>query len=72
MEPVPEEPVVERVADVAARAPRERPLVELKNVAAGYTDPSGARVEVAHDLNLTLGRGEMAYLIGPTGSGLPQ
>ena len=38
-------------------------------MAAGYTDPSGARVDVATDLNLTLQRGEMAYLIGPTGSG---
>ncbi|WP_424520366.1 cell division ATP-binding protein FtsE [Rubrivirga sp.] len=64
------EPVVERVSDAAPQpTPRERPLVELRNVAAGYTDPSGARVDVATDLNLTLKRGEMAYLIGPTGSG---
>ena len=51
------------------RSPRERPLVEVKNAAVSYRDPSGARVEVAQDLSLTLGRGEMAYLIGPTGSG---
>ena len=63
------DPVVERVSDSVPSPPRERPLVELKNVAEGYTDPSGARVEVATDLNLTLNRGEMAYLIGPTGSG---
>ncbi len=50
------------------RAP-ERPLVELQNVSVGYTDPTGARVEVGSDLTLTLQRGEMAYLIGPTGSG---
>lgn len=43
--------------------------MELRNVAAGYTDPSGHRIDVASDLNLTLRRGEMAYLIGPTGSG---
>ncbi|MEL6616829.1 MAG: ATP-binding cassette domain-containing protein, partial [Bacteroidota bacterium] len=47
----------------------ERPLVEVKNAAVSYRDPSGARVEVASDLNMTLARGEMAYLIGPTGSG---
>ena len=65
-------PAVERVAESQVPAlaePRERPLVELKNVAVGYTDPAGGRVEVASDLNLTLARGEMAYLIGPTGSG---
>lgn len=50
-------------------ASRERPLVEVRNAAVSYRDPSGARVEVASDLNMTLARGEMAYLIGPTGSG---
>ncbi len=57
-------------ADAASpvRAP-ERPLVEIQNVSVGYTDPTGARVEVGSDLTLTLQRGEMAYLIGPTGSG---
>ena len=64
------EPPVERVADTLTAPPlTERPLVELQNVAVSYTDPSGARVDVASDLNLTLNRGEMAYLIGPTGSG---
>ncbi|MDT7857439.1 ATP-binding cassette domain-containing protein [Rubrivirga sp. S365] len=61
--------VLDRAAAPAAGPPRERPLVEIKNVAVGYTDPTGHRVEVASDLNLTLARGEMAYLIGPTGSG---
>ncbi|HEX8298327.1 MAG TPA: ATP-binding cassette domain-containing protein [Rubricoccaceae bacterium] len=67
------EPTVERISDApaapSAAPPAERPLVELSHVAVGYTEPGGARVEVASDLNLTLGRGEMAYLIGPTGSG---
>ena len=63
------EPTVERAAEAPAAYSAERPLVELSHVAVGYTDPSGARVEVASDLNLTLARGEMAYLIGPTGSG---
>ncbi len=53
----------------AAPPSRERPLIEIRNAAVSYRDPSGARVEVAQDLNLTLARGEMAYLIGPTGSG---
>ena len=48
---------------------RERPLIDVRNAAVSYTDPSGGTVEVASDLNLTLARGEMAYLIGPTGSG---
>lgn len=51
------------------RPSRERPLIEVRNAAVSYRDPSGARVEVAQDLNLTLHRGEMVYLIGPTGSG---
>ena len=61
--------VLDRVSAPAPGPPRERPLVEVRNVAVGYTDPSGHRVEVASDLNLTLRKGEMAYLIGPTGSG---
>ncbi len=66
------DPVVERISDTLASPTAtvgERPLVELQNVAASYVDPSGARVDVASDLNLTLKRGEMVYLIGPTGSG---
>lgn len=54
---------------VLSAAPRERPLVELNHVAVSYPGPAGGRVEVAGDLTLTLNRGEMAYLIGPTGSG---
>ncbi len=69
----PVDPAVDRVSDYAAPpsagAPRERPLVELRNVAASYVDPTGARVDVASDLNLTMRPGEMVYLIGPTGSG---
>ena len=57
------------VADAPPRPKRRRALVEIKNAAISYRDPTGARVEVAQDLNLTLARGEMAYLIGPTGSG---
>jgi len=47
----------------------EGTLVELRNVAVSYPGHSGERIEVAGDLSLTLGKGEMAYLIGPTGSG---
>jgi cell division transport system ATP-binding protein len=47
----------------------EGPLVELRNVAVSYPGPDGGRLPVAGDLSLTLGKGEMAYLIGPTGCG---
>ena len=47
----------------------EGTLVELRNVAVSYPGHSGERLEVADDLSLSLGKGEMAYLIGPTGSG---
>ena len=60
---------VDRPAPPPPRVEQAPPLVELRNVAVGYTDPTGHRVEVASDLNLTLRKGEMAYLIGPTGSG---
>ena len=63
------DPVLDRSTAADSGAPRERPLVELRNVSAGYADPSGHRVEVASDLTLSLQKGEMAYLIGPTGSG---
>ena len=73
LSPAPVDPAVDSVPDSSAPpsagVPRERPLVEIRNVAAGYTDPNGSRVEVTSDLSLTLNRGEMAYLIGPTGSG---
>lgn len=48
---------------------QDQPLVELRNVAVSYTGPDGVRLPVASDLSLTLQKGEMAYLIGPTGSG---
>jgi len=60
-------PLVEGAGGPARSA--EAPLVELRNVAVGYDTPGGDRLQVARDLNLTLKKGEMAYLIGPTGSG---
>ena len=63
------QPVVDRVSESTPPPVTERPLVEVTNVSVGYADPSGVRVEVGSDLNLSLQRGEMAYLIGPTGSG---
>ncbi len=47
----------------------EGTLVELRNVAVSYPGHSGERLEVAGDLSLSLDKGEMVYLIGPTGSG---
>src|SRR5690606_31693424 len=48
----------------------EGPLVELRNVSVSYPGPDGAgRIPVASDLSVTLQKGGMAYLIGPTGSG---
>jgi cell division transport system ATP-binding protein len=69
-----ENPFVTRsLLDEAGAAPRtaevEAPLVELRNVAVSYEAPGGDRLQVGRDLTLTLRKGEMAYLIGPTGSG---
>ncbi len=47
----------------------EGTLVELRNVSVSYPGHSGERLKVAGDLSLELAKGEMAYLIGPTGSG---
>jgi cell division transport system ATP-binding protein len=44
-------------------------LIELKSVSASYPLPDGSRRTVLENLSLTLEQGEMAYLIGPTGSG---
>lgn len=70
----PANPIIERVGtgsqdqSPGAVLPA-RPLVELQNVSISYPEPSGRRLVVSNDLNLSLNRGEMAYLIGPTGSG---
>ena len=44
-------------------------MIELHNVTFSYPVPSGERRPIAENLSLRLGRGERAYLIGPTGSG---
>ena len=44
-------------------------MIDLKNVTASYPLPDGTRRTVLENLTLTLEQGEMAYLIGPTGSG---
>ena len=49
------EPIVERISESPplplGATPTERPLVELKNVAASYFDDDGSKVDVARDLN---------------------
>ncbi|HMB91552.1 MAG TPA: ATP-binding cassette domain-containing protein [Rhodothermales bacterium] len=44
-------------------------MIEFKSVSASYPLPDGSRRMVLENLSLTLEQGEMAYLIGPTGSG---
>jgi cell division transport system ATP-binding protein len=44
-------------------------LIELKNVTVSYTLPTGSKRVVFEDLSLRIRRGEMVYLVGPTGSG---
>ena len=45
-------------------APRPRPLLELKSVRAGY-----GKAEVLHDVDLTVGAGELVAVIGANGAG---
>lgn len=44
-------------------------MVQLRDVSVSYPLPEGGAREVLRDVNVTLKKGEMAYLIGPTGSG---
>ncbi len=44
-------------------------LIELKNATVSYTLPNGSERVVFEDLSVKIGRGEMVYLVGPTGSG---
>jgi cell division transport system ATP-binding protein len=44
-------------------------MLELRDVRVSYPLPEGGRHVVLEDVNLSLEKGEMAYLIGPTGSG---
>ncbi len=43
--------------------------IALKNVTASYPLPDGSRRTVLENVSLEINRGEMVYLIGPTGSG---
>ena len=44
-------------------------MIDFNNVTASYPLPDGTRRIVLENLTLKLEQGEMAYLIGPTGSG---
>jgi cell division transport system ATP-binding protein len=44
-------------------------VIDLRDVTVSYPLPDGTRREVFENLTLSLKQGEMAYLIGPTGSG---
>ncbi len=44
-------------------------MIELTNVTVSYPLPGGGRRTVFENLSLKLARGEMAYLVGPTGCG---
>ncbi len=44
-------------------------MIELRDVTLSYPLPDGKRRTVVENLSLRINRGEMAYLIGPTGSG---
>ncbi len=44
-------------------------MIEFDNVSASYALPDASRRTVLENLTLKLEQGEMAYLIGPTGSG---
>ncbi|MGQ9887193.1 MAG: ABC transporter ATP-binding protein [Aggregatilineales bacterium] len=44
-------------------------VLETYNLAIGYTAPRKPDVVIAHDLNVTLGAGELVCLLGPNGAG---
>lgn len=55
-----EEVPLEKVAALAGNAP----FVEIKDLRAGY-----GKMEILHDLNLQVGKGQSLCLIGPNGAG---
>ena len=44
-------------------------MIRLSNISLSYVLPDGHRRTVVERLDLSIDRGEMAYLVGPTGSG---
>lgn len=44
-------------------------MIRLSNISLSHVLPDGHRRTVVERLDLTIGQGEMAYLVGPTGSG---
>ena len=54
---------------LAALAPGATPLLQLRGLSKTYNAGRPNEVEVLHDIDLTLARGEFAALIGPSGSG---
>lgn len=49
--------------------PAEPPLAELVGVGHAFTLPSGQRLEVLHDVSVSVRRGEVVALLGPSGCG---
>lgn len=44
-------------------------MIKLENVTASHPLPNGGRRTVFENISVEIGRGEMVYLVGPTGSG---
>ena len=44
-------------------------MIEFQNVTLSFPLPDGTRRAVFENLSMAVGRGEMIYLVGPTGSG---
>jgi len=44
-------------------------LIELNNVSISFPVPGGEARHVLENISLKIGRGELVYLVGPTGSG---
>ncbi len=47
----------------------EGPAIEFTNVSRRFLSPDGKSFTTLHDFNFTVGRGEFAALVGPTGCG---
>lgn len=52
-----------------AQSPAKAVIVEVANLAKGFTTPEGRKVSVLADINLTVSEGEIVVLLGQSGCG---
>ena len=63
---------VDAIIHPDAARDKKTPILQVSNLAVGYSDGQGGIKQVVHNVNLTVNKGEVVGLIGESGSGKTQ